>query len=247
MKKFKIEIPSPCTENWKDMRPGANGRFCLHCEKEVIDFRAYGDQELIAWLDKPQKKICGHFRADQLDSFNREEPVVRNRYMKARLFMISLIAFLTTKDVAAKAWSETDLPTYMSYDRVKKENQSSAEMVCEKDTTIIVRGIVTDQQKNPLPGVSMFVKNGKMHFVTDSRGRFSIPFASTGPHGEETLRIGYIGFITVEKKIKLGGETTDLVIVLKEDDRMLLGEVVVAYPKRSLFYKITHPFRKRSK
>jgi hypothetical protein len=246
MKKFKIEIPSPCTKNWNDMQPGANGRFCLHCEKEVIDFRTYGDQELIAWLDKPQKKTCGHFRADQLDSFNREETRVRNRYMKARIFMISLLAFLTTKDVTAKAWSETDRPTYMSSDRFKKENQSSAEIVC-KDTTTIVRGVIIDQQKNPLPGVQIFVKNRKMTFATDSRGCFFLSLPLNGPSHEETLRISYIGFKTIERKIKLGGQATDLVIVLNEDDRVLLGEVVVAYPKRSLFYKITHPFRKCSK
>jgi len=245
MKKFKIAIPSPCTENWQDMRPGANGRFCLHCEKEVIDFRTYGDQELIAWLDKPHTKTCGHFRADQLDIFNQEEPIIRNRYIKARLFMMSLLAFLTTKDVAAKAWSETGRPTYMSSDRFKKENQSSAEMAC-KDTTNIVRGVITDPQKNPLPGVYIFVKNRKIPFTTDSRGCFSISLPSNKPYDEEILRISYIGFNTIERKIKLDGQTTDLVIVLKEDDRVLLGEVVVAYPKRNLFYRITHPFRKRS-
>jgi len=37
-KRFTISIPEPCTENWNEMTPTERGKFCAHCQKDVIDF-----------------------------------------------------------------------------------------------------------------------------------------------------------------------------------------------------------------
>jgi hypothetical protein len=39
-KKFQLQIPEPCHEDWNKMTPVHKGRFCDSCEKAVVDFTA---------------------------------------------------------------------------------------------------------------------------------------------------------------------------------------------------------------
>ena len=64
---MKIHIPQPCAENWSEMNPTEKGRFCAVCQKEVIDFSKFTDEELKNFLGKSQVSTCGSFRPDQLE------------------------------------------------------------------------------------------------------------------------------------------------------------------------------------
>jgi hypothetical protein len=45
---LKLQLPSSCNEQWKNMIPGDAKRYhCLSCQKSVIDFTAMTDSELI--------------------------------------------------------------------------------------------------------------------------------------------------------------------------------------------------------
>ena len=66
---LKISIPSPCHENLSLMDKTENGKFCLSCQKEVIDFTKMTDEEIVLYFDKKKSgtaKLCGTFRADQV-------------------------------------------------------------------------------------------------------------------------------------------------------------------------------------
>lgn len=66
---LKISIPSPCHENLSLMDKTENGKFCLSCQKEVIDFTKMSDAEIVLYFDKKKSgetKVCGTFRADQV-------------------------------------------------------------------------------------------------------------------------------------------------------------------------------------
>lgn len=66
---LKISIPSPCHENLSLMDNTENGKFCLSCQKEVIDFTKMTDEEIVLYFDKKKSgaaKVCGTFRADQV-------------------------------------------------------------------------------------------------------------------------------------------------------------------------------------
>lgn len=36
-KSYTIQIPTSCQEKWDEMLPVEQGRFCLSCQKKVID------------------------------------------------------------------------------------------------------------------------------------------------------------------------------------------------------------------
>jgi hypothetical protein len=52
-KKLQLTIPKPCHENWEQMTPVEQGRFCASCQKQVIDFTNMNDRQLATFFKKP--------------------------------------------------------------------------------------------------------------------------------------------------------------------------------------------------
>lgn len=84
--------------------------------------------------------------------------------------------------------------------------------------TSIVKGVVTDQAGNTLPGVTISVKNEPRGVASGLDGDYSIEAAKG-----ETLVFSYIGFITQERL--LAGEQT--LNVTMQEENLRLDEVVV--------------------
>jgi hypothetical protein len=66
---LKISIPTPCHENLSLMDKTEKGKFCLSCQKEVIDFTKMTDEDIVLYFGKKKSgeaKVCGTFRADQV-------------------------------------------------------------------------------------------------------------------------------------------------------------------------------------
>jgi len=71
---MKLLINEPCCEPWDDMLVNAKGRHCSKCDKTVVDFSKFKDDELIEFFKKHQN-VCGRFENTQLN----RELIVRNR------------------------------------------------------------------------------------------------------------------------------------------------------------------------
>ena len=65
--KFTIDIPNPCSENWDKMTTIEKGKHCSVCEKDLTDFRLLTNQQIFDLVDS-DKKLCGRFSVDQLNS-----------------------------------------------------------------------------------------------------------------------------------------------------------------------------------
>jgi len=84
---LKISILIPCHEDLGQMDKTEKGRFCLSCQKEVIDFTKMSDDDIVLYFEKKkmgEAKVCGTFRADQvLETKNKIEiPVQTYFYAK---------------------------------------------------------------------------------------------------------------------------------------------------------------------
>jgi hypothetical protein len=67
-KNYKISIDSPCTEQWDGMTVNEMGKFCGKCQKTVVDFTAFSDEDIIAYFTiNKDKETCGRFYKKQLD------------------------------------------------------------------------------------------------------------------------------------------------------------------------------------
>jgi len=75
---YILHIPEPCLEEWHEMRPDGDGRYCTHCAKTVTDFTHMTDAEIIAMLQSREGKLCGRVRNDQLNRPLLAEPAARS-------------------------------------------------------------------------------------------------------------------------------------------------------------------------
>lgn len=55
-----------CSQKWENMLPKEQGRFCMSCQKTVIDFTSW-DQGSIRAHFRSHPNSCGQFRAEQVD------------------------------------------------------------------------------------------------------------------------------------------------------------------------------------
>ena len=65
--KFYISIPEPCHEDWNKMSPAEQGRFCGSCKKNVIDFTAKSEEDIISFFHNYDGSSCGRFTNEQLN------------------------------------------------------------------------------------------------------------------------------------------------------------------------------------
>jgi TonB family protein len=101
---MKLSIPKPCNEDWSNMLPLGNGRFCKSCEKVVIDFSDIPDAEIEKYFIKNfGKSVCGRFKKSQLQSIIIQIPLSeiqnimpRNYFLIALLFAFGSILFSCT-------------------------------------------------------------------------------------------------------------------------------------------------------
>jgi len=93
-----ITIPKPCFENWENMSPTNQGKHCFSCEKEVIDFTGFSEQELLQYFSKPkdnERKICGRFNESQIQKAPVEglNPIRTNVYWQQFLYLLVTLIY----------------------------------------------------------------------------------------------------------------------------------------------------------
>ncbi|MFB9296127.1 TonB-dependent receptor [Persicitalea jodogahamensis] len=85
-----------------------------------------------------------------------------------------------------------------------------------------VTGRVLDENKAPLPGVSIVVKGTSRGTTTDTDGRFSIDI----PDGATQLIFSFVGYVTQEIEV---GNQSELNLTLAVDSKSLEEVVVIGY------------------
>lgn len=108
----------------------------------------------------------------------------------------------------------------------RKDKEPEPIVISVKPTNVLVHGKVVDAQNDPLPGVSIKLKNTLQGWVTDAKGEFNAlildPNVANG-----ILQISFVGFTTQEVAIK--AIKAPFIISLKPDVGKLDEVQVIAY------------------
>src|SRR6478736_6841223 len=175
-KKFQLQIPEPCHEDWNKMTPGDKGRFCDSCQKTVHDFTGMSDTQLVAFFKKPSTgSVCGRFFNDQLE---RDFEIQRKRIPWVKyffqfaipLFLTSLKSYSQGKPMIKENNDSAICTNIISGDIGIKIMESSVVSVLKNE----ILGKVIDENGKGIPYASITVKGAKEGLMCDSTGFFQL-------------------------------------------------------------------------
>lgn len=234
MKQFSLSVPKPCHENWDAMTPQDKGRFCVACQKAVVDFSSMSDRQIAGFFKKPTDAVCGRFDGSQL---NRIVEVPRKPLPWVKyLFTIAWPAFLLSlKTSAQKVQTDAKRKTSLFGKRTTgfvavsyrtdwkkdttKPEASSAGQVTEANVPKIVKGQILNNDGQPVPYATVAAKEEGRAVVADSSGTFALKYF-TVPLLLEVSSVGYRA-----KKTAFNGEESCKVFLEPASIECLSGTV----------------------
>lgn len=219
-KSLIINIPESCNEAWNEMRPENDGRFCLSCQKKVIDFSLMSDSEILQTLSTAGKSCCGRFETTQLDRIitARVQPSVP--VLPAAL-LVTLLG--TTAPETGNARQVVNV---------------AASVIDALDirVPICIDGRIIDAATgDALTGVTIALKGSSIGITSDQTGYFRVNIPDACHNGAPILRISCIGYDAIEFTID-SSYTLPYTIGLNKSTNNLKEINVVSY----LSYKGGH-------
>lgn len=220
-KKFQLQVPEPCHEDWNKMTPGDKGRFCDSCQKTVHDFTGMSDAQLITFFKKPSTgSLCGRFYNDQLER-DFEIPRKRIPWLKY-FFQFAIPVFLT----GLKSYSQGKPFIKEKNDSSVCTNINSGEIIVMGRIPVVrneIFGKVVDENGKGIPYASITVKGSKYGVMCDSTGFFQLKISDD--EKKATLIASCIGYSEQERQIDL--KKADSIEITLSPNTTLSGEVVV--------------------
>lgn len=218
-KQFSISVANPCSEKWDNFSPALRGKFCHSCNTNVVDFTKMNEEEIIRFFNDKPVHTCGRFRPVQLKTYSQKNvpPVSQPCIKWVQAGFLSMMLLLFSKESSA-----TDTSTKTTTEIIQLQDNREKTDVAE-NLKHNVKGIVIDENHEPLPGVSIYLKGTSVGIITDLDGHFKFP--DELKEGD-VLVFNYIGFETIEYIVpKNVTAMVEISMVLKEFE--LLGELTI--------------------
>ena len=152
-KTIEFTVPVPCHENWNNMSPNEQGRFCASCQKSVVDFTDMTDHELLLFFKNKATQTCGRFRTDQLNKeILLEQPKKINwfKYFLQLCIPTLLVACDEKSHRKVSASREKKVMTNYNRNRTFDINQRSKECMNKETVTL---GLVGSIEPQPIVGI----------------------------------------------------------------------------------------------
>jgi hypothetical protein len=236
---FTISVPSPCQERWSEFIPTEKGRFCGSCQKEVIDFTQWNEDQIKQYFTLNKRSSCGRFRAKQLTTYH--EPKPNRSWLNASIlaFVLLILSRPTEAQSKRKMVGQEQL-----------ERKFPANYLETVITKVTFHGVVkASEDSSAMPGVNVLWKGTSEGTVTDADGKFEITIHNPKP--SETLVFSFIGYETCEHQVSIKSSKIELNTTLSADIQVLGDTIVVGgmisthrYSPRRLWWKAKNIFRR---
>jgi CarboxypepD_reg-like domain len=240
IKNIQLSIPEPCHQNWQQMTPQEQGRFCKACAKVVVDFSVMTDKEVLNYFSTVGGTTCGRLDQGQLDREIIYPHPPKSSWKKYWLSLATALIFFSAKLTAqTKPPKTTTAATPPSYDNKKGQVFITLGKVASSANqlpkTREVKGRVTDDNNTPIAGASVIVKGTGIGVAANGNGEFSINMAADK---DNYLLFSAVGFEM--KEFKWNNDVNkDSLLRIVLPTRQYMGEVgvivVAEKKKRNLF------------
>ncbi|WP_276372676.1 carboxypeptidase-like regulatory domain-containing protein [Chryseolinea sp. H1M3-3] len=240
MKNIRIQIPTPCQEKWSSFTTTAKGGFCSSCQKEVIDFTKWTEDELKLYFKTRPTNACGRFRQDQLKVYTynttRKKPITWVSVLFGS-FLLLFSSRQATGQVSEKL--STPIEQYEPF-----VNGEVPAQVLSK--TIRITGIVRSSEDGQvMPGVNVLQSGTVNGTTTNAEGQFFIELKDS--ISNPLLLFSFIGFKSIEHLVDITKQHQEISMQMLSEDIQLGGLVVGAisyrrFSPRRIWWKIKNIF-----
>lgn len=233
---FTLAIPTPCHKKWEHFTPTQKGRFCASCQKEVIDFTTWNEEQIKQFFFTHPQSTCGRFAPHQLTTYTDYPATSKHptRWAVALAFILLL----------ARPTEAQTSRTITDQEQVDKINEDGLNQLDSVDR-ITIKGIVTsDDGVEALPGVNVMRKGSTQGTVTDSDGNFEMVIEQ--PKAVETLIVSFIGLTPVSYQVNADTALKEVKIAMHYDitGGIVLGGAVSVrrFSARGVWWRLTRFF-----
>lgn len=249
MKSFVIQNTFQCHEPWHAMKGSSNARFCLNCEKIVIDYSRLSDLEISKILIEQGTLGCGRFHQSQLNrEIFTEKPIVNH------LTKFSLVALLAGNALMTEASTISDVKIVSEENLSLELSHFTKDSFLDEKYHIRISGKVfeTDDSSQLIGAVVKVLEFPNIGTTTDFDGCYDFQIKTNDLLDSLTLEVSFISFKSVKRTIhlkealnfeenfELEQDTTAIYsdFALSE---LVTGICMVTYPK----HRLNHSFLKK--
>lgn len=216
-------------QSWEEMAQADNGKFCTSCNKPVIDFSNFTEQQLQDFFSKINGRICGNFRPDQINRTLSVENNNQHKYFIPQLLVSTVLTIgLTNKSVAKEI--KVPIVQIQSESLFKTEANQKIIPTSSADSLNYINGkIIDNNSSEPLPFARIFIKGINNNVESDAEGNFKLAVPDTLIGKEITLVIAFVGYQNKEMQVSIERLPLKAEIRLTKADINLRGVVVHEY------------------
>lgn len=190
-KGIRLSVPEPCQEKWSDMNPSERGRYCASCDKVVVDFTGFTDEQILNHFLETSGKQCGRFHPVQLD---KKIVPVRNveRASAMSLFFSSLLVLWGFREANGQEIPKSE-PTVQT---TTETNLTPVKpRFAELPNPYKIEGLVIDSSSGELLiGASLVLEGTGAGCSTDLDGRFSFTIPNKYVTDGTRIKVQSIGY-----------------------------------------------------
>ena len=173
MQSLQLSIPEPCHENWQNMTPADQGRYCNACAKVVVDFSMMTDAEVLNYFSVlKDEKVCGRALPGQLN-----RAITLPREPKKRLFWywnyIMLFFMFFSKSNSAKSQTKGEVVALPVKPACTKTVGMMVAIPQVKQDHLI-SGKISDKEGKPVPFATVIIKGTHLGVSANANGEFAI-------------------------------------------------------------------------
>ncbi|MBD0833074.1 carboxypeptidase-like regulatory domain-containing protein [Aestuariibaculum sediminum] len=218
---IKLNVKTPCNEDFNSFPQTASGGFCSSCKQEVLDFTNMNPDDIADYINQEgTNNICGRFKQSQLKVY------YKSKRKKTWLRILKVIGAACLSLYFGKLQAQA--PKQAEVNTLKSKNMTQVQT-----KAITVKGRVLEENL-PLPGVNVVLEGSTVGVATDFDGKFEFPEKLKAG---DVLVFSYLGMNS--KRVVIKDNNTNLKVELQVEmkacDAILMGKVAtnqIYKPKR---------------
>ncbi|MBI4748616.1 MAG: ankyrin repeat domain-containing protein [Acidobacteria bacterium] len=227
----RVQVKSPCTEDWTEMVGNDEVRFCSHCSKHVHNLSAMTRREAEALVLKSNGNLCIRYRRNPEPQMVVTLPVRLGNAFAQRLSLPIAAGVMVVALNTAPALGQDLQPTGQQTITVESTDRKSPEFVIDHDGGSKVSGVVKDQTDAVIADASVKLTNlttgEERTCTTTEKGQFELP---TGIDGRYSLEIESPGFAKFQQEVDIkAGDSLEfraITLDIDETDVVRMGIIV---------------------